>query len=278
METKQTKAKETDKAQKPTGNEAAGTSGGTPGVQYERLRPGQIAEIRKKCPVAYLPIGTIEWHGEHNPVGLDTLKEHALLIHCAEAIGGLVFPPLYYGEHRERQLMELNHPVEIAAKMDLPPENFAPGYMYQSVSEQDTNYHHLLLHIFYEIKSLGFRILIVGAGHYPLLGYARSAINSLHATQKEPRMHAFAMSGYDLVKGQFVPCGDHAGKYETSLLMYLDPGMQDLSLLPKDREERPLGVSHNQAQDSSVEFGRIAVEAIIEAVREKVQERLEWIA
>ena len=41
-------------------------------VRYERLRPAQIVARREACPVAYLPIGTIEWHGEHNPVGLDT--------------------------------------------------------------------------------------------------------------------------------------------------------------------------------------------------------------
>ena len=50
-------------------------------VRYERLRPAQIVARREACPVAYLPIGTIEWHGEHNPVGLDTLKMHALLVH-----------------------------------------------------------------------------------------------------------------------------------------------------------------------------------------------------
>ena len=51
-------------------------------VQYERLRPAEIVARREACPVAYLPIGTIEWHGEHNPVGLDTLKIHALLAQC----------------------------------------------------------------------------------------------------------------------------------------------------------------------------------------------------
>ena len=79
-----------------------------PIVRYERLRPAQIVARRRECPVAWLPIGTIEWHGEHNPVGLDTLKQHALLEKCAREIGGLVFPPLYYGEHREQMLMEAN--------------------------------------------------------------------------------------------------------------------------------------------------------------------------
>lgn len=251
----------------------------TTSVQYERLRPAQIAELREACPAAYLPIGTLEWHGVHNPVGLDTLKEHQLLIHCAQEIGGLVFPPVYYGEHRERNLMELNFPEEIAAEMGLPAENFAPGYMYQSISEQDTNYQHLLLHILHEIKSLGFKVIVVGAGHYPLLPRANAAINIFHLTQekKGPRAHAWAMSGYDLVKGQLEPCGDHAGKWETSLLMYLDPGMQDLSLLPKDLDEKPLGVSHNYPQEATAEFGKKAVGAIVAAVKEKVGEFLEMM-
>ena len=61
---------------------------------YERLRPEEVLKMRSKCPVAYLPIGTIEWHGEHNPVGLDTLKIHKLAIKCAQRSGGLVFPPV----------------------------------------------------------------------------------------------------------------------------------------------------------------------------------------
>jgi len=140
-------------------------------VKYERLRPEQIAVKRLAFPVAYLPIGTIEWHGEHNPVGLDTLKIHELLVRCAQNIGGLVFPPLYYGENREQGLMEANAAdrEKIANKMQLPGENFDPGYMIEPVSIQNRNYQNLLIHIFHEIKSLGFKVLIIGAGHYPLL-------------------------------------------------------------------------------------------------------------
>lgn len=247
------------------------------GVRYERLRPAQIVARREACPVAYLPIGTIEWHGEHNPVGLDTLKEHRLLEECAKAIGGLVFPPLYYGEHRERALMEANAAdrVQIAEKMGLPSSNFDAGYMYESVAEQNTNYHKLLLHIFHEIKSLGFKVLVVGAGHYPLLDHARAAAAIFHQTQARPKMITWAMTGYELVRGKFDPCGDHAGKWETSLLMYLDPGMQDLSLLPADRSARLVGVSANGVQDSNAEFGRQAVEAIVAAVGERVREFLQ---
>jgi creatinine amidohydrolase len=69
-------------------------------VRYQMLRPDQIVARRKDCPVVYIPIGTLEWHGVHNPVGTDTLQAEGIAIQCAEKGGGLVFPPLYYGESR----------------------------------------------------------------------------------------------------------------------------------------------------------------------------------
>jgi len=245
-------------------------------VRYERLRPAQIVARREVCPVAYLPVGTIEWHGEHNPVGLDTLKIHALLVRCAQQIGGLVFPPLYYGETREQALMEANAAdrEKIAAKMALPPENFQHGYMVETLSEQNRNYQSLLVHIFHEIRSLGFKLAVIGAGHYPLLDHARAAAALFHQEQSRPKMVVWAMSGYELVQGQFTPCGDHAGKWETSLLMHLDPGMQDLDVLSKDGSEPLVGASNNGVQEANAEFGQQAADAIIEAVRLRVEDLL----
>lgn len=246
-------------------------------VRYERLRPHQIVARREACPVAYLPIGTLEWHGVHNPVGLDALKIHALLCECAARIGGLAFPPLYYGENREQALLEFNSGAheQIAAEMKLPASNFTPGYMAESASAQNRNYHALLIHILHQIKSLGFKVAVIGAGHYPLLDHARAAAAVFHQEQSPPKMVVWSMTGYELVQGQFQPCGDHAGLWETSLLMHLDPGLQDLSLLPVDRGAPLTGVSANGVQDSSPEFGRRAADAIVQAVRARVEDLLE---
>lgn len=245
-------------------------------VQYERLRPEQIIARRRECPIAYLPIGTLEWHGVHNPVGLDALKMHALLCECARRIGGLVFPPLYYGENREQDLMEAiaEDRDRIAAKMGLPASNFAPGYMVEGLSIQNRNYQSLLVHILHEIKSLGFQVAVIGAGHYPLLDHARAAAALFHQEQSRPKMVVWSMTGYELVPGRFTPCGDHAGKWETSLLMHLDPGMQDLSLLSEDSREKSVGASDNGIRESNAEFGRQATEAIVQAVRTRVEEFL----
>jgi creatinine amidohydrolase len=248
-------------------------------VRYERLRPDEIVAQRQACPVAYLPIGTIEWHGEHNPVGLDTHKMYLLLIRCAQRMGGLVFPPLYYGENREEALMEANAADrdQIAAKMGLLPENFALGHMYQSPATQNTNYHHLLLHILHEIRSLGFKVVILGAGHYPLIDHARAAASIFHQVQRTgTKTLVWPFSGYELVQDRFSPAGDHAGKWETSLMMALDPeGHTDLSYVPADPEQSPIGASNNGLQEASAAWGEEAVAAIVDEVEKRVSYLLE---
>ena len=102
-----------------------------PEVRYHRLRPQQIVERRSQCPVAYIPIGTIEWHGVHNPTGTDTLQAEEIAVRCAQIGGGLAFPPLWYGENRSETLMDATAAdrSEIAREMGLDPDNFLPERM-----------------------------------------------------------------------------------------------------------------------------------------------------
>jgi creatinine amidohydrolase len=65
--------------------------------QIERLRPRQIEAALAERSLIYLPLGTIEWHCHHLPVGLDALTAHGLCLLAADRTGGLVWPALYYG-------------------------------------------------------------------------------------------------------------------------------------------------------------------------------------
>lgn len=40
-------------------------------VRYEFMRPQQILGARARAPVAYIPIGPLEWHGPHLPYGVE---------------------------------------------------------------------------------------------------------------------------------------------------------------------------------------------------------------
>ena len=248
-------------------------------VRYHMLRPAQVVARRKECPVAYIPIGTIEWHGVHNPLGADTLQAEGLAILCARKGGGLVFPALYYGESRVEALMEANAPdcEKIAEQMDLSPDNFLPDRHPFSATEQTLNYHRLLIHILAEVESLGFEVGVLIAGHYPLIDCARAAalhFNKRHYSRYRG-MLAWACVDYLLVEDKYPEPGDHAGGWETSHLLALHPDTVDLSLLPP-KGEPIVGTGYKlPPQEATAEFGRETLEASAEAALREVRYRLE---
>jgi creatinine amidohydrolase len=247
-------------------------------VRYERLRPAQIVAARQACPVVYIPIGTLEWHGVHNPVGADTLQAEGLALMCAQQGGGLVFPPLYYGENRLEALMEANarDRDQIAAQMALSPDNFTAERQPFSPTEQALNYHRLLLHILVEAETLGFELGVLVAGHYPLIDHARAAVLQFNQREYSKRqgMLAWACVDYLLVRDQYENAGDHAAGWETSHLMALHPETVDLGLLPPKGE--PLtGVGGRMApQDATAEFGAKILQAAVDVIVQEVQHRL----
>lgn len=252
-----------------------------PGVQYEEMLPHEVVAARTQKPLAYLPIGTIEWHGVHNALGLDTLKAHKLCGLAAEKGGGLVLPSLWYGEHREIQLMEAN-PVSrnaIAGLMDLPPGNFGIGSTNGStIEDQAHRYNNLLFHIYDQVAALGFKALIVLCGHYPLKLYTDF---TAAAFMRRKSLKIFGGTEVDFIpdlgKETGAMLGDHAAKWETSLLMALRPGLTDLKKLPPAGEP-VVGVSGEDPRESNVELGRRAVDFIVSRMCEKGDKLLKSVS
>jgi creatinine amidohydrolase len=249
-----------------------------PEVRYHMLRPGQIIARREETPVVYIPIGTLEWHGVHNPMGSDTLQAEGLALMCAQKGGGLVFPPLYFGESRLEALMEANAADReaIAEKMALPAENFSAERQPFSATEQAVNYHKLLIHMLAEAESLGFKLGVLVAGHYPLIDHARAAVLQFNQREysKFHGMLAWAFVDYLLVRDQYPHAGDHAGGWETSHVMALHPETVDLSLLPPEGEPLTGVGGRLDPRKASAEFGRETFEAAAEVAVKEVQHRL----
>ncbi|MDD5687302.1 MAG: creatininase family protein [Elusimicrobia bacterium] len=242
-------------------------------VRYEEMLPWEAVKSRKAFPVAYLPIGGIEWHGEQNCLGLDTVKVHAIAMECAKRIGGVVFPSLFYGEPREHYLMEADQDEDgqIANKMELPKSNFSPGYMQEQGFQANFDYVKLLHHIMVEIHSLGFEVIIVLSGHYPLLYHARAACELFNLDYRK----AWPCSGYELVRDVIPSAGDHAAAWETSLMMYLRPDLVDMTRLPKDLNVKLIGVhGRDPRKYASVKYGKKGVDAIVNRISEKVHKLL----
>ena len=249
-------------------------------VNYEYMLPHEILAARKANPLAYLPLGPIEWHGVHNPVGLDALKAKALCELAAQKGGGLVMPPLWWGEHREIQLLEANPTTReaVAQKMELHPEDFSFGSMGgKTIEEQAHSYNELLFHIYQKLANLGFKGIFVMCGHGPLPLYAnftaevfmRKNSVRIFATDEASLISAYSKElGCPVEEGDDWR-GDHAGKWETSILMALYPDLVDISLLPKNKDAELIGIIGEDPRRSTLEFGKRAIKLILNEMVEK---------
>ena len=66
-------------------------------MRYELMRPHQIkTAIAENWPVV-LPLGVLEYHGEHLGIGLDTLVVVKTLELLEQEIKFIILPPFYYG-------------------------------------------------------------------------------------------------------------------------------------------------------------------------------------
>jgi len=66
-------------------------------MRYEMMLPHQIrTAIKRKWPVV-LPLGVLEYHGEHLAVGLDTLVVTKALETLESEVDLVILPPFYYG-------------------------------------------------------------------------------------------------------------------------------------------------------------------------------------
>jgi len=66
-------------------------------MRYEMMLPHQIrTAIKKNWPVV-LPLGVLEYHGEHLAVGLDTLVVTKALEALEREMDLIILPPFYYG-------------------------------------------------------------------------------------------------------------------------------------------------------------------------------------
>lgn len=64
-------------------------------VRLDRMRPAEIEAALDRAPIAWIPLGALEFHAPHLPNGTDGLTGHGLLVRAAERLGGVVLPWSY---------------------------------------------------------------------------------------------------------------------------------------------------------------------------------------
>ncbi|WP_204249278.1 creatininase family protein [Frondihabitans sp. PAMC 28766] len=66
-------------------------------VRAELLSPAEIDAALGGGSVVYIPLGSLEFHQAHLPIGLDSLNAHGVCAAAAMITGGVVLPTVYQG-------------------------------------------------------------------------------------------------------------------------------------------------------------------------------------
>ena len=232
---------------------------GIPKVRFAELRPHEFRKRLAERPIAYLPLGTLEWHGEHLPLGSDAIQSEGLMEECARRFGGIVMPPIHLGPDRARPAEE----GKMLVGMDYAASTTPPRQLDGSCYWIPLGLHILIVDaILAQLERAGFRAVFAD-GHGPSRG---SWVENLQ--EREAR---FGLKLFGVTKdigGQWKSQVDHAGRNETSLMMQLRPDLVDLAQLPPARAMRPQGVAGEDPRDATASYGKECLQRSVELVRQ----------
>lgn len=229
-------------------------------VRYGDLLPHELEDRLRARPVGYLPVGTLEWHGPHNPLGADFLQADGILERAARRFGGVVFPPVWLGpdeitaEEGGQTLVGMDHYVD-------PPRRL-PGSAYWIPQGLFTLWMEAILA---HARRIGLRCLVV-EGHGPSRDTCGRAARRW---ERQFGVHVLCASDFP---GEWATQTDHAGRNETSILLAVRPDLVELERLPQNPEERPLGVVGEDPRRSTAEEGDQLIERTLALIGSKLDE------
>jgi creatinine amidohydrolase len=201
-------------------------------IRFELMRPGEIVEEKERCPLIYLPIGPLEWHGPHMPLGVDPINAAESALRLCDKTGGVVLPTLYMGTERERAPQMLKNigfeEDEWVVGMDFPENSMKSLYFSEEIFA-------VTIRAWLEqLVDQGYKLIVIVNGHGAENQLATLKRLCAEYTQNSPARVLFFMPMPGFVKEE--SSWAHATADETSVLMACYPDTVDMSTLPPKEE------------------------------------------
>ncbi|MEM1646495.1 MAG: creatininase family protein [Ignisphaera sp.] len=219
--------------------------------EIEHLRP----------TMAVLPIGSLEQHGPHLPVSTDTIIAEKVAEKVAEHFHAYLLPPIPYS-------LSLEHEEKIST-ITLTPNLL----------------HDILIQISINLKQHGFKCLVIVNGHGANF-ILRNTVRWIN--YKVGLLTILIDLGY-MYFGERFSRDVHAGRVETSLIMYLAPQLvrqdqliDEVPETPRDYLDfKPLTrISRSgvwgEARKASSEEGKRIFEQLIKVAIEEIKKVMEF--
>jgi creatinine amidohydrolase len=178
------------------------------GVRAELLLPHELEAAVTSRPLAYLPLGSLEFHGAHLPIGLDALSAHGICLRAASRTGGIVLPPLYQGTGGGHA----NYPWTIM----MQSQDEIRALIWQSLAR---------------LQAFGLEVAILFTGHFADEQLAMiDEVGCAWQSETSNAMRVLSLGVNRCAGSPIEP--DHAGVFETSLLAAMWPGLPQIGRLP----------------------------------------------
>ena len=213
---------------------ASDTAGNTPSSsqRWEELSATELVAALQQTSLVYVPIGTLEFHGPHLLLGMDSIHAHEFCLAAARQTGGVVMPPVYWSPHGHQDW---------------------PG----SVLVREETFRSLITDVFTLVAKQGVKLIVASTGHYP--AKQEPAIRKIaeDVIQQFPKTRILVLGPWCHPTD---PTADHGGRKETSLMLSLRPNLVRMERLTGEDAMRGIGAS---AIDGTSGFGRAYFEAAL---------------
>ena len=201
-------------------------------VRLQWMRPEEVVAERERCPVVYLPIGPLEWHGPHLPLGTDPLQAEHIALTLAQRTGGVVHPTLYIGTERER-------PPDVLRNLGFNGDEWIvgmdfPGNSLRSYYYPEDAFALIVRFTLDQLAAQGYKLIVLSNGHGATNQIAQLQRLAAEFTQRG-RVKVLYTFGLDAALDDDA---GHATVTETASILSLVPARVDLSGLPP--ADRPL--------------------------------------
>lgn len=198
-------------------------------TRYEWLRPGQLVDRRRECPLIIVPVAPLEYHGPHLPIGTDPINCTRVAHACCRMLHkGVVLPTMMMGTERERG-------PAIVESLGFSPGKYIVGMDFPS---RLWNSHYLPEEVFAIRLTAELRILIGQGYRYIFIANGHGATNHIQVIDRicvELSNTTPAKLAWHLTFPKKTLDEDavgHADLVETSLLMHYDATTVDIDALP----------------------------------------------
>jgi len=261
-------------------------------VEFERMSPEEVLAARRRAAVVFLPVGPLEWHGPHLPLGTDGLAAHHVAVLVARQTGGVVLPTMFVGTDSLRP--RGREPQGLGA-LGVDTDQPVVGMDFPTFPVKSLYYHETVLGAVIRetvrlLKREPWALIVVINGH--------GGPNHKRMLQRIAQEESLSSSAEVLyAQGWVLDEGwdpGHADRFEASIMMALERDLVHIDRLPARDAPlvyRDFGVVNGAAFDgqpsegfavpehadprlSSPEVGRALVDAAVRNLVEMVQNRM----